>query len=811
MKRVISLLIALLIFAGSFSIECLFASVLPKDDSQYDIEGFKNDAYDRFRRFMDDSGGWNVLTDDKLYDYILYVETLKDNFIFQAFLESEEFITNKNWGDFFQGDFSNDDIKVRYYIIALSSLLMTMEDNMSDIRVSQAKATISKTLTDYAIDATSITASVLSKDASGQGFEVLEKSFDLCGTGISVLGGALNSVQRLEALQMNAEKYVSYRNMLSTFNNTDDKYLKEATKTLIQSLDKIYNYRLAGFEDWADIAIETQGNQFFSVLDDVIEDAEKSGDSFEGIGGLKLIDTTADRIGYFKLGVDIGKYVGDVFIKSSDHIQRYYEMCAMVSCREALIKSIEGNNSRIKDGNDIDLINDTVILCKDLNYINLRGAYCAYSILTKDVGLFSKAFCVSNGAELNEWLDTVGSIFNSLDIHLSFVVPELEGYLKPEEINEEESIFANYLSSGGYETLLLEHSISSVFNYNYDVKTFLIDLTGDGVKELYVEFVSKRLDIRDYDRFQYVLGIKDKEVVEIIQHENGGGGSIGGMNFNIRRNAETGKYELTEYGFIRDGNFYIEEGLIIYEFIDNEFVSVNTAVKSNINKSEFDYNPIYIDTMNNVMDETDLFSDEEQYFRYYKLDGYYISKDEYEAFCNNYQIPTDEEIGLFTTYEYILDSFHESIPSDATLYNGHYYYVYNASSSFSWNEARETCIGMNGHLVTINSYNEQEFLIDLVKSSSKKNMWIGAYLDKDSFKWVTGVEFSFTNWDSDEPNNVFNMQNAAMMYTQNSEHPSGTWNDENENGRDWDGYYLSDFGYICEWDDYNDIISQTMD
>lgn len=142
--------------------------------------------------------------------------------------------------------------------------------------------------------------------------------------------------------------------------------------------------------------------------------------------------------------------------------------------------------------------------------------------------------------------------------------------------------------------------------------------------------------------------------------------------------------------------------------------------------------------------------------------------------------------------------YNEQIPSDAIEFNGHYYKM--SDESLSRSNAKSKCEVSGGHLVTINTAEEQKFLIDLVKTSNKKNMWIGAYPDNGIFKWVTDEMFSYTNWASGEPNNVFNMQNAAMMYTQNAAYPSGTWNDENGEGRNWSGYYLSDFGYICEWE-----------
>ena len=140
----------------------------------------------------------------------------------------------------------------------------------------------------------------------------------------------------------------------------------------------------------------------------------------------------------------------------------------------------------------------------------------------------------------------------------------------------------------------------------------------------------------------------------------------------------------------------------------------------------------------------------------------------------------------------------ESIPSDAVEFNGHHYKVFD--DSISWSNARFYCENLGGHLVTINSQEEQNFLIEQANNKSKRNYWIGAYPENGTFHWVTGEDFSYTNWASGEPNNVFNMQNAVMMYTKRASYPAGTWNDENENGRNWSGYELSTIGYICEWD-----------
>ena len=160
-------------------------------------------------------------------------------------------------------------------------------------------------------------------------------------------------------------------------------------------------------------------------------------------------------------------------------------------------------------------------------------------------------------------------------------------------------------------------------------------------------------------------------------------------------------------------------------------------------------------------------------------------------------------VALCAPFTVSADEIGNNIPSKAVEFNGHYYVMYD--DSISWSQAKTKCEELGGHLVTINSAEEQNYLITLTNLSIKKNMWIGAYPENGFFHWITGEAFDYTNWASGEPNNVFNMQNAAMMYTKKASFPAGTWNDENENGRNWSGYEISNFGYICEWEPANNI------
>jgi len=102
-------------------------------------------------------------------------------------------------------------------------------------------------------------------------------------------------------------------------------------------------------------------------------------------------------------------------------------------------------------------------------------------------------------------------------------------------------------------------------------------------------------------------------------------------------------------------------------------------------------------------------------------------------------------------------------------YNGHSYY--RSTGSAVWTTARTNCSNMGGHLVTITSAGEQNFLYTLWPSG-----WIGLTdeVTEGTWKWVTGETYSYTNWNSGEPNNSGNEDYVQFV-------TNGRWNDLNNN------------------------------
>lgn len=160
------------------------------------------------------------------------------------------------------------------------------------------------------------------------------------------------------------------------------------------------------------------------------------------------------------------------------------------------------------------------------------------------------------------------------------------------------------------------------------------------------------------------------------------------------------------------------------------------------------------------------------------------------------------------------------IPESALVnpQNGHSYLVY--PDSLNWVDAKVFCQSLGGHLVTISDEQEQEFVEQLAQTCSERtNFWLGGYYDPDTdtWKWVDGTPFTYTNWDSwdnggielSQPDNhtgnewYIRFGKSDQTYETWVEH-AGRWNDiANRAGDADDDVLLDSFGFICEWDSTN--------
>lgn len=135
-------------------------------------------------------------------------------------------------------------------------------------------------------------------------------------------------------------------------------------------------------------------------------------------------------------------------------------------------------------------------------------------------------------------------------------------------------------------------------------------------------------------------------------------------------------------------------------------------------------------------------------------------------------------------------------PADAFYWegNGHYYQVYGnvEGEQLTWEEAKKACEEMGGHLATITSQEEQDFISSLSGDETligKWSVWIGLsdLEETGTWKWVTGEPFEYSNWANNEPSGKGEYLVAMWGRTGSS----CKWNDCSP---------TTAYAYLCEWD-----------
>ena len=111
----------------------------------------------------------------------------------------------------------------------------------------------------------------------------------------------------------------------------------------------------------------------------------------------------------------------------------------------------------------------------------------------------------------------------------------------------------------------------------------------------------------------------------------------------------------------------------------------------------------------------------------------------------------------------------------------------------SWKEAEEVCNNHSpakhyewatvGHLTSINTQAEQDFVYTLWASSresaeAQPNCWIGFMVNEENadFTWSDESPTSYTNWDTQRPNNQ-GVEKCAEMWEATYGHKPKSWND----------------------------------
>ncbi len=109
---------------------------------------------------------------------------------------------------------------------------------------------------------------------------------------------------------------------------------------------------------------------------------------------------------------------------------------------------------------------------------------------------------------------------------------------------------------------------------------------------------------------------------------------------------------------------------------------------------------------------------------------------------------------------------------DVRVFNGHAYTI--TSGAVSWYDAESQARALGGNLATVNDATENGWLN--LNFSGYGVLWLGLNdeLQQGNYVWTSGAPFSYTNWDSGQPNNGNNSDYVALRQ-------NGRWADYQNN------------------------------
>ncbi|AKB43006.1 PKD domain-containing protein [Methanosarcina vacuolata] len=167
---------------------------------------------------------------------------------------------------------------------------------------------------------------------------------------------------------------------------------------------------------------------------------------------------------------------------------------------------------------------------------------------------------------------------------------------------------------------------------------------------------------------------------------------------------------------------------------------------------------------------------------------------------HTFSVAENYTVNLTVSNAYGTDSKLATIRVDSPSYysvNGHYYSAIYAPEGITWTDAKtaaesSTYLGMNGHLATITSQDENDFIYNNLVVTPNY-YWLGAFHPDDSpepdsgWQWVTGEPWNYTYWDSGQPDGDYE---GALQFFYNDK-----WNDLSR--------YSGESGYVIEYEPSN--------
>ena len=143
------------------------------------------------------------------------------------------------------------------------------------------------------------------------------------------------------------------------------------------------------------------------------------------------------------------------------------------------------------------------------------------------------------------------------------------------------------------------------------------------------------------------------------------------------------------------------------------------------------------------------------------------------------------------------------IPNATEEFNGSQYKIFPIGLSHS--DAQRFCARIGGHLVSIDSKEENDFVLGLIDAEENKRSmyWTNTYYNGNEWVHPDGSTAFFFDWSANEPNNYENGASFAAINVTVENYEQYKWVAEHNNNNPNTGDInerAESYGFICEWD-----------
>ncbi len=231
-------------------------------------------------------------------------------------------------------------------------------------------------------------------------------------------------------------------------------------------------------------------------------------------------------------------------------------------------------------------------------------------------------------------------IKNETDIpaEKSFTINKNEtnvGKVEVDTINEA-AIYTKYLNNGGYNNFSVYSSNKKTLS-GIAVESCLVDLTDDGIEELFIKiYYSKLPGTRGYWTNTALLTIDNNSNVKILLNKEFSGGTAGGDMLSLKFDAKNSRYVIACEARAWDGTWANVRITDIYSG-ENGFKAPVVSLKT---EGFFTGTNYYSGEINQVKKETSWYYYDGDYFRYYQIDGKYVSQSSFDVLDTSFVTPS---------------------------------------------------------------------------------------------------------------------------------------------------------------------------